>query len=1120
MLRTPKAVMRLLECLMVLVLGVISATAQVDTGTIRGKVQDASGAVIPDAQVTVTNVATNTKEVTRTESNGEYLAPLLKVGNYSLTVEKTGFSKVVQTGIQVDVQASLEVNVTLQVGTVSQEVDVAASAPLLDTQSANIGQVVAERQVSELPLNGRRYADLVFLTTGVNSVTPIQAARGEGVFTVDGNTSLQNNFVLDGVDNNSYDENLQSQSAEVAQPPVDALSEFKIQTHTYDVSFGRNAGSVVNATIKSGTNGLHGDVYEFIRNRDLDANDFFLNTAGKPRPQYQRNQFGGVVGGPIKKNHTFFFAGEEHTKINKGISLFNTVPTPLMRQFNFSELAKSPHDPTLPALSQFGGCVANATIAPSCLDPVGVKIMALYPLPNTNRGQEGVPHGFVGNNYIASPTFTSASDGAVLRVDTQYHDSNKFFGHLAITDLRRFQPGIFNDVQPAYIDGSANTTFGGNLDRGTNGALGWTHTFSPTILNEARAGFNRVASHSQQSPFGTPSVDAQFGIKGVPNFPSSTVGGGLSPFNVTGFASLGSPGFLPQNQFSQVWQYEDTLSILRGAHSLKMGGGWRRDSNVPYDVCCNRGFFTFNGQYTGSALSDLLLGLPQVEALASLTIPHVYNDTTSWFVQDAYQVSPKLTINYGLRYEYTTPRIERDNHVTNFDPGARGGLGGLISAPSGSTDTAARSLVQTWHKGFAPRVSIAYRITDNLVFRGGGGLFYQGFDRQGSESLLELNPPFLIDTRRSIPSTEAPGFLLKDGFPANTLTPFSFDNFTRIKQLGMVRAVDQKLRPAYVENYSGGFQYSFHPDLVLDLAWVGNFAHHEWALGNLNQGILSTPGQAPTFPYPDFGQIEYKDSIGNVNYNSLQMKVEKRFSRGLSFLVSYTFSKTLADYVPNLDVGAAGGGNGRTFYQNYHNRQLDKALALTDTPNRLVTSFSYELPAGKGHQLLNSGVASWILGNWQVNGIYTYASGQALGVVSPTDTSGTAPIKIVATRANCNAKPAFTDGGSVAKWFDTSVFSIPAQFHFGTCSNAPGIRGAATNNFDSSLFKNIQLSSNEHFRLQIRAEFFNLFNKTQFAPPGGLTNPASLIVGTPSFGSLTGLAHDPREIQFALKFLF
>jgi len=377
-----------------------------------------------------------------------------------------------------------------------------------------------------------------------------------------------------------------------------------------------------------------------------------------------------------------------------------------------------------------------------------------------------------------------------------------------------------------------------------------------------------------------------------------------------------------------------------------------------------------------------------------------------------------------------------------------------------------------------------------------------------------LNPPNLIDTRIFLPANVPPPFILQNGFPANYLTPYPLNDTSRLKQLGMIRALNPKLVPAYVENYSAGFEYSFLPDLLLDIAWVGNFGHHEWALGNFNQGMLNTPGQPPTFPYPQLPPIEWKDSIGNLNYNSLQMRIEKRYSNGLNLLLSYTFSKALADYITNLDVGAAGGGNGRTFPQNYYNRHLEKALALNDQPNRLTLSASYELPVGKGHQLLPSGLASQIVGGWQVNGIYSYASGEPLGVVSPTDTSGTIPIKIGVTRANCNAKPAFTSGGSVAKWFDTSVFSQPAPFHFGTCSNAPGIRADATNNLDFSLFKNIPLGNNERFRLQFRAEFFNFFNKSQFAPPDNMT------VGTPGFGSLTKLAHAPRQTQFALKFSF
>ena len=603
----------------------VSLYAQVDMGSIMGTVRDPSRAAVPAAKVVITNTATNIPESVMTNSSGEYVAPLLKVGVYSITVIKEGFEKYVRSGINVDVQAHVLVDITLQLGQVSEAVEVSGAAPLLETQSASVGQVVDERAVSEMPLNGRHYADLVFLTNGVNAVTPVMSVRGDGLFSVDGNTSLQNNFLLDGVDNNSYDENMSSRSAQVVSPSVEALSEFKVQTHTYDVSFGRNAGSVINATIKSGTNELHGAAWEFLRNKDFDANDFFLNAAGKPKNQFQQNQFGGAVGGPVKHNHTFFFLNEEHTSIRQGTPLIGSVPTPLMRQYNFSELKSLPHSPTLGALSQFSNCFVGTVLQASCIDPVGARIFALYPLPNTNLGQNGVQAGFVGNNYIASPVLTSDSDAAVARLDTQWHDSNKIFGHFAVMDLRRFTPGIFNDVQPSYIDGAGGSTYGYNFTRGTSGALSWTRIVRPSILNEVRVGLNRVASHSQQAPFGTPAENAALGIQGIPDYPPSTVGGGLAAFTLTGFANLGSPTFLPGSQFSNVYQFEDTLSIIRGSHSMKMGGGWRRDGNQLFDDCCIRGYFNFNGQYTGSALTDLLLGLPQNAGLATLTQPYSYN---------------------------------------------------------------------------------------------------------------------------------------------------------------------------------------------------------------------------------------------------------------------------------------------------------------------------------------------------------------------------------------------------------------------------------------------------------------------------------------------------------------
>jgi len=341
------------------------AAAQVDTGSIVGTVHDSSGAVVPGATVIIANLATQVTQTEKTNAEGEYVALLLQVGTYSVSIERSGFEKSAQSGIQVNVRSRLQVDFTLQVGSVSQEVTVTGAAPLLDTQSANVGQVVDGKDMSDLPLNGRRYDDLVFLTTGVTSVTPVMTNHGEGAFSVDGNTSLQNNFILDGVDNNSYDENMNTRSAQVVIPPVDTLSQFKAQTHTCDVSFGRNAGSVINVTLKSGSNGFHGDVWEFLRNKSLDANDWFLDQAGKPKAQYQQNQAGSTLGGPIRKNRSFIFISEEHLAIRQGITRISSVPTPLMRTYDFSEFKKAPAlSASAPSQlqSQFAGCFSGAAL--------------------------------------------------------------------------------------------------------------------------------------------------------------------------------------------------------------------------------------------------------------------------------------------------------------------------------------------------------------------------------------------------------------------------------------------------------------------------------------------------------------------------------------------------------------------------------------------------------------------------------------------------------------------------------------------------------------------------------------------------------------------------------------
>ena len=1106
--------------LLLLTLGATHVAAQVDKGMIVGTVRDPSGAAVPDARVVVTNLATQITQAAATNSDGQYVLLLIQVGAYSISVEKKGFQESIEKGINVDVQSRLQVDFTLQVGADLQQVTVTGAAPLLDTQSADVGQVVGEKEISDLPLNGRRYDDLVFLTTGVTSVSPVMANHGEGAFSVDGNTSLQNNFILDGVDNNSYDENMNTRSAQVVIPPVDTLSEFKMQTHTYDVSFGRNAGSVINATLKSGTNGFHGDVWEFLRNKALDANDWFLDQAGKPKAQYQQNQFGGTLGGPIKPNHSFFFISEERLSIRQGITRLGSVPTPQMRQYNFSELKTAPKlSASAPSQlrSQFAGCFTSATLNSGCVDPVGAKIFALYPLPNTNRSKEGVANGFVGNNYIASPMFTQDKDSAVARIDTKWNDSNKVYGHYAVMDTRQFTPGIFYGLQPAYLDGSADNTYGLVMTRGTSVALVWTRIVNPWIVNEARGGYNRDANQSKQAPYSTDNVSASLGIQGIPTYSDGTEGGGLASFTMTGFASLGSPTYLPGSQYSNVYQGEDSLSMIRGSHTLRFGGGWRRDGNRFFDDCCVRGYFNFNGQYSGSALTDLLLGVPQNAGLATRLKPSSYNDSTSAFAQDTWRISPKLTINYGLRWEYTTPRINKDCQVANFDPTANGGQGGIVVPATGASGAQACSLVNPWHKAFAPRVGVAYRIADKLVFRGGGGLFYQGIDRQGSESLLELNPPYYLDTRSAKSVTVMPSLFLQNGFAADLLTPYALNNYARLDQLSMIRAADPNLRPAYVENYSAGFQIPINQNLLADFGWVGNFAHHEWTLGNLNQKQIVTTGGVPSAvaPYPNFPQVEWKSAIGNLNYNSLQAKLEQRLSNGLSFLLNYTWSKAISDYVNNLEVGA-GAGNGRTFNQNWYNRRADKALTVNDQPQRISLNASYAIPSGKGHHAFNSSLQNQILGNWQMNGIYMLASGEALGIVSPSDTSQTGVFKVGVTRANCIAKPKFYSGGKVSQWFDTSAFALPATYTFGTCSNSPGIRSARTDNVSFSLFKDFMPTQSDRFHVQFRTEFFNILNHPQFAPPA----TAGLTVTNATFGSVTSLLQSPRQIQFALKLFY
>jgi hypothetical protein len=1088
--------------------------AQVDTASIVGTIKDPSGAVIHGAKVTVKNAATGETQTVTVGESGTYVFPYLRVGTYSVSVDVAGFKQAERTGITLNVQDRKQVDIEMQLGANVEKVKVTDTAPLLNTQTADVGNVVDSQQAQDLPLNGRRYDQLSLLTAGVNQASSSFQQRAEGVFSVNGNSSTENNFVIDGADNNSYTTNLQDKSAQTVQPAVDSLSEFKLQTRDYDVEYGRSAGGVINASLKSGTNGYHGDVYEFLRNAKLDANDYFLAKAGSRKPPFQQNQFGVTFGGPIRKNKTFFFVNWEATRIRQGITLTGFVPTPLMHQGNFTELGSLPTNPTVPLPARYNNCINNGVVQSTCIDPTAAKLLALYPLPNTNRASEGQP-GMLANlpfNYITSPKSSRDSDEGAVRIDHRFSDSDNVYGHLIIYDLRLFRPGLFTEVNP-IADGTPDSTSGVNLDRGTSITTAWVHMFKPTMVNGAHFTFNRAASHSEQVPLGK-NVYSQFGLTGIPDF-GPTITGGLPEFDVSGFALLGSPRWLPQNQFAQIWQFKDAITYIKGTHSLKVGIEWRRDAVNFLDLCCNRGNYSFNGQYTGQGITDFLLGLPNHDELENLNLAHVYRNGWNWFVSDNWRATSKLTVNYGLRYEYSSPLYERDNHATNFDPTRRGGRGGLFTIPHNASGTFERTTVRPVKHDFAPRVGIAFALTPKVVLRGGAGIYYQNTYRYGSESQLALNPPFLTDTQLNALPTQAPPIFLQDGFSASFLTPVNVNDTTAVSQL-FIRAIDRNLVPSTIYQGSAGVQYSLAHDFVVEANYVFNRGRHLWSLDNENQPNLIVPGSPPVIPFPDFTQggtspthIEWLTSQSNSTYNALQLSADKRMSGGLTFHLAYTLSKAMSQ-VSDFEAGLRG-------TQDRYHRNREWGYWDNDTPHRFVASATYELPVGKCHHWNPSGVLGGVVANWQLNTIATFASGQPVTVGITSDNSGTGS----GNRPNCTA-PAAGFQRTITQWVNPSGFSSPAQYTFGNCSPTPGPRGPGLSLIDLSLFKNFPISEAKLF--QFRVEAFNFINKPQFGMPSNLSWDTSTpgVVGSPvsGFGAITSLASPPRQIQLALKFYF
>lgn len=1100
----------------------LTGLAQVQNASLTGLVTDTAGAVAANATVRAKNNATNVEYTTATDSSGYYTLASLPIGVYTLTVELQGFKRALRENVRLEVGQKARIDFTLEVGAVNETATITATAPLLVTQEATTGGVIENRQVSDLPLSARNWDDLLTLVAGVQADRYTEqgggtAAGRTGGANVHGVRSLQNNFVLDGVDNNSISTNVQELTTQVARPSVDSIQEFKVSTNPYNAENGRSPGAVISVTTRSGSNEFHGTLYEFHRNRVFDANDFFLNRARRDKPQHIQNQFGGNLGGPIIRNHAFFFFNYEGTRIRKGLNRTANVPLPNERSGDFSAAAAAANRVSggyaklfdrvgdcrakVPTAFEADGSFKNNQIPAACLDPVAQKILSLVPLPNL------VPASGPLNvqNFIRTPSLIDDTDSFTTRGDWQASPNDSIFVRYAYSDRFRFVPGAFGGI----IDGTSTSAFGRLIMKAHSAALGWTRTLGARLINEFRLGWGRNESRGNQDPFGKNTL-AEFGIKGVPDSP--VYSGGLPGINISGRGGtptiggtvggttrLGSPDFLPKFQITNQFQWLDTMSLSYGAHQVKFGIDLRAPMrNIYLDVPGLRGTWNFDGQRTGIGLADFLLGYPSGAQLSNLAVVDQRLWMVSGFFQDDWKATPKLTLNLGLRYDFATWPYEGADRMTNLDPTT-----GRTFTPANSPF--GRSLVKSDKNNWAPRLGIAYQITDKLVMRTGYGRFYMLFERAGSEDQLGLNLPWLVNNVVGVTSTSttANNMRVQTGFNLS-LDPSAVNPATV-----RLRAVALDARNPSVDQWNVGFQYLLPGEMVATIDYVGTKGTHLSILRNLNQQLFNADGTGTgTIPFPAFGPIEFRDNVGNSNYQGGELSVERRFSRGLSFRIAYTFAKSL-DY--GMEHLFSGGSN--SFMQNSRNLKSQRGRSDFDIRHRFVASYVYELPFGPGRSYLTTGPAAHILGGWRLSGVTNIRSGRPFTVFASANNS------LVGNRgglanalADCLRDGKLSgDERNVDRWFDTSAYAVPTPARLGTCGRNT-LDGPGYVNFDFALARSFEYFG-EGRRLEFRWEMFNMFNTPQFGLPNA--NRSSSDVGR-----ISSLAGDPRLMQFALKFIF
>ena len=1143
---------------------VATAPAQTPTGTLQGGVTDPSGASVPGATIKITNTQTNEGRSLTTDSGGRFVQPLLPPGTYQIEASSQGFQPVRVDNIKLDVGQNRSVDFKLSVSTALTEVDVSANAVALDVNTSAMGQVITNRSILDLPLNGRNPFDLAALSPGVSTI------GGASTPHIGGSRNGNNEQQIDGISNITPENNV-GNNGTAYTPIVDSVQEFSVQINTLSAEYGRFGGGVINVVTKSGTNELHGSAYEFARNAVLDSNDFFSNKYGASKPDMHRNQFGGTIGGPIYiphayngRNRSFFFFGFEGSKEASLANETNSVPTDAARKGDFSQYPTLIYDPLTVNASGVRSPFPGNVVPGNRMDPVGKNMMGYYPEPNV-----GGP-GAIFNNVFLVGNNTDDNKNFLGRVDHSFSDKWRAFLRLSHTSDTN---NPFNDYGTAAARGWGGPTTGGSW----SASMDHTYTISPTLLVDLRYGLSRSDvfryPYSQGFDLTTLGFSQQFAAVAAQRsseFPAFEMSNGYSGLGPNGWVHL------IENPLTHLASASITKILSR--HTIKIGGEYRKLFLNFTQYGHPAGQFNFDTNWTqkvvnqydgsGNPFAALLLG---TASSGSMTHEPTAADASSymgWYVQDDFKVTRSLTLNLGLRWDVEFPRTERYNQLSYWDPTAASPLAGKVNAtaavcPSCANLMGAMNFVGTagskygraqgptqWHD-FAPRIGLAWNALDKTVVRAGFGIAYapsalqaagtsgapgiEGFNTSTNLSATFdnyqtihafLSNPFpdgfnLPQGAASGPGTDL-GFGIGDSYFAGYRNPYSIQwNLNVQRQLpGQIT-----LEVGYLGN-RGLFLVDGDPGLNYDqlnpvyLA-LGNHLFDQVA--NPFYGLISAPGSPLTQktiqlnyllrPYPQYNGVQsFRKPTASSMYHGVTIRADKRFSNGLAFLVSFTGGKVMDNSASAVGyLGPIGGTR-----EDQYNGRLEWSISPQDVSRNLVTSFVYDVPFGKGKHFLDgaSRAVNAVVGGWQVNGIWSWSTGTPVIIGGASVSTTQNGLFTFSQRPDNNGQSAAIGNRSINGWFNTSVFYQPGPFTFGNLSRTlPDVRNPGVANTDLSLFKNNYFGKESRFNAQFRLEAFNAFNHAQFGGPD-----ANITDG--NFGIITGTAHSPRQVQLAVKFIF